>query len=168
VGPFDEDGRMKITAPALLSLLLLPSIMLACGACASGSAAAPAELQGTWAGDCRVVVDWVERERLELELCVAADGVVTGRVAEARLSDAHVRRNRGAFGRALGWWTDWIVEGELEGTLLADEGFVARRVTIPFDVSEGGLAGGLHAWGDFADGRAGGRLSAGELHLERR
>lgn len=159
---------MKPTGSALLSLLLLPPLAIAGGACASGSTAAPAELQGTWTGDCRVVVDWVERERLDLELSVAADGVVTGRVAEARLADAHLCRNRGALGRALGWWTDWIVEGELEGTLLADEGFVARRVTIPFDASEERLVGGLHAWGDFADGRAGGRLSAGELHLERR
>jgi len=159
---------MKLAAHALLSLALLLPLVLASGACASGSTAAPAELQGDWIGDCRVVVDWVERERLELELSVNADGVVTGRVAEARLADAHLRSNRGALGRALGWWTDWIVEGELEGTLLADEGFVARRVTIPFDLREGSIEGGLHAWGDFADGREGGRLSAGELELERR
>lgn len=159
---------MKITTSALPSLLLLLPIAFVGGACASGSTAAPAELQGTWAGDCRVVVDWVERERLDLELSVATDGAVTGRVAEARLADAHLRRNRGSLGRALGWWTDWIVVGELEGALLADEGFVARRVTIPFDLRDGSLAGGLHAWGDFDDGREGGRLSAGELRLEPR
>lgn len=159
---------MKTSASALLAFLLLLPAALACGACASGSAAAPAELVGTWSGDCRVVVGWVERRNLELELVVAPDGSVSGRVADARITGARLRRNRGALGRALGWWTDWIVEDQLEQELLADEGFQARRMTIPFDLSEGRIDGGLHAWGDFADGRKGGRLSAGTLKLERR
>jgi len=151
------------------SLLVLTTLLTLLAACASPELIdPPPSLQGTWVGEGRVHVEWVRRKRLAVSLTITEDGAVTGRVGDAQLLDAHVRPNRSDLGRTLGVWTDWAVEGRLDGELLADEQFVAQRVLIPFDFFAGRIEGRVHAEGAFLDGRRGGRLDVVELTLLRR
>lgn len=146
------------------ALLAAISCLFSCTA----SAPLPAELVGTWSGSTRVVVDWVEREELELELAIAGDGAVTGTVGDARLVRGRCERNRGDLGRGLGIKTDWIVRGGLEGELIADEGIRRKGVSIPLNLGEGRLEGGLHSSGSKLSGDpAKAIVSAAELVLER-
>lgn len=153
-----------MNAPLRAALLVLLALVTACTA-TQPERAAPG-LAGTWTGDGRVIVTWAARERLPVTLTITEGGAVTGRVGDAQLIDAHVHTNRSELSRSLGLWTDWIVEGRLEGELLADEGFLAQRVSIPFDFYAGRIEGGLHAKGAFLDGRNGGRLSVADLRLQ--
>ncbi|HVS18912.1 MAG TPA: hypothetical protein VMT18_09960 [Planctomycetota bacterium] len=151
------------------SLLVLSALFGLLAACAAPEQGVPPPgLAGSWVGEGNVNVEWVSRRRLSVALDITPYGSVTGRVGDARLVDARVRSNRNDLGRGLGLWTDWIVEGRLEGELLADEAFVAQRVSIPFDVVAGRLVGRVHAEGAFLDGRRGGRLDAIEMTLVRR
>jgi hypothetical protein len=150
-------------------LLVLSTLLATIGACAAPHVVdPPPDLQGTWIGEGRVNVDWVARRRLAVELVISAEGLVSGRVGDARLVEGFVRTNRSEVSRALGIWSDWAIEGRLQDELLADERFVAQRVLIPIDLSAGRLEGRVHADGAFLDGRRGGRLDVIELALVRR
>lgn len=151
-------------APFVLSTLLV-----LIGACAAPQLSdPPPSLHGTWVGEGRVDVEWVERRSLAVELSISEVGTVSGRVGDARLVEGFVRSNRSDLGRTLGMWSDWAIEGRLEDELLADEQFVAQRVLIPIDLVAGRLEGRVHAEGAFLDGRRGGRLDVIELALVRR
>lgn len=151
------------------TLVVLSALFGLLSACATPEEGVPpVGLEGAWVGEGSVNVDWVRRRNLSVALDITTDGSVTGRVGDARLVEAHVRSNRSQLGRDLGWWTDWVVEGRLEGELLADEEFIAQRVQIPFDFVAGRLEGRVHAEGAFLNGRRGGRLDAIEMTLVRR
>ena len=152
-----------------LTCALLACLNLLGGCSSTSSEPLPDELVGVWSGRTRVIVTWVEREELDLELEIARDGGVTGTVGDARLVRARCERNRGDLGRELGIKTVWIVRGDLEGELIADEGLRRDAVSIPIDLREGRLEGGLHSSGSKLPGDPAERIvSAADLVLERR
>lgn len=110
---------------------------------ASGALDAP--LAGTWTGRARRLVPYGEPDSVPLELRFDGHGGVTGRLGNAHLAAGRVLDNRGAMLRDAGWPGDWLVEAELAGELSADGGPHRTSVTIPFDVIEGALTGGLYA-----------------------
>jgi hypothetical protein len=98
-------------------------------------------LIGRWRGEAQIVVAWAAQRTLPVELLVAPDGGVAGRVGAATLVRGRVRANRGALGRALGIKTDFLVRAELDGEILA--GIRRRSVSIPFNLVQGTLRGSV-------------------------
>lgn len=124
-------------------------------------------LVGHWQGQAEIIVAWCRQKQLRVDIEVRPDGRATGRVGEAVLNGARLTRNRGVLGRRLGLATDWILRGELAGPLVAAEGIVRNRVSIPLDFREDRWVGGLHTSGSKFGGASDGRLSAAGLILRR-
>lgn len=103
-----------------------------------------AALAGNWSGDASIVVDWVQQKQLAIQLKIAADGTVTGKVGDATLAEAKVRLGRGSIERSLGWARDFRIHGKLQGDFIAAEKVQRDEVDIVFDrTGETTLQGGL-------------------------
>ena len=78
------------------------SLLLALAATSPGSSTSHVDptLMGRWRGSARIVVQWVQRKDLPLDLTIDGEGTVRGTVGDARLVGARLERNRGAIGRA--------------------------------------------------------------------
>lgn len=127
----------------------------------------PSTLIGTWSGDAAIVVSWTTQRSLAVRVTIDSAGRVAGRVGDAELFNGHVRPNRGAIARALGWKTDFIITGQLNGPVIAAEQVVREGVRIPFDLVDGRIEGGIHTTGSKSRGREGMALSARNLVLQR-
>lgn len=150
--------------------LLIPVVLLL-AACSSWRrhADVPPGLVGRWEGSGRIVVAWCEQERLAVDLTLADDGRVSGRVGDATLSEAFLSLNAGRWKDRLGVATHWIVVGDLEGPVVATEGIEREGVRIPFDLEDdGSLAAGLHTTGEHVGPPSTMVLTVADLRLERR
>lgn len=121
--------------------------------CASGAPAAarggcggfpPDELVGTWEG-ISLFSRHGARETARVSLTILPDGRVEGSAGGARMADCVVRRNRGWLGRKLGIKTDYRITGWLEGAVVPADAGGRRRISLPFNLRDGALAGGLAA-----------------------
>ena len=95
-----------------------------------------AELVGTWSGETE--------EGLAILLEINADGSVEGRVGEAVMDGNRIALNRNSFERKINIQTDYIIKGgTLNGKLPGDDSTRERAISLPFNLSEGGLRGSL-------------------------
>jgi hypothetical protein len=129
--------------------LVLGSVVAAAIAAPSlrAGGSAPAEAVGRWEGQGREIVSWSNKDYIVVDLDIRPDGTVTGIIGDAFLRDARIRPNRGSIGRRFDWWTDWIVEGRLEGAVVISEGIVREGVKIPFSLEGGRMRGSVHTSG---------------------
>jgi hypothetical protein len=127
---------------------------------------APATV-GHWEGTARIIVTWAKQTQLHVTLKIEADGKVTGRVGDANLTNARLKKNRGWIGQNLKVKTDYIVVGELKGPIVAAEGISRSRIKISLNLSAGALAGGIHTSGAKFGGKDQMILSASNLRLTR-
>lgn len=104
------------------------------------------ELVGVWEGSAEVKSPSLT-EGLPVRLTVLADGTVTGTVGDATLRNAKIGRNRTIPARLFGLGTKWILDGDLEGSLVSRDGLARNKVRMPLDFSDGLLAGDLNATG---------------------
>jgi hypothetical protein len=135
------------------------------------SAGAPGRIPdgvvGSWTGTADIVVSWTIQKKLNVHLVIDLGGRVTGSVGDAALVEGRVKRNRGALLRALNWKTDYIVVGRLDGPVIAAERIERAAVSIPFNLLDGNIRGGIHTTGTKFGGSEGGKLSAGRMVLVR-
>lgn len=124
-------------------------------------------LAGRWEGTAEIVVDWTSQRMLSVEIHIDSSGGVVGRVGDARIVDGLLRRNRGTFLRWLGWKTDYIVTGKLEGAIIQADSVARSGVRIPFNVVDERIEGGVHTTGSLTGGRESMKLSARRLVLRR-
>ena len=116
-----------------------------------------AALVGDWHGECTVglpvlfdpsqIPEGVERTQttVSLTLSIQEDATVGGTLGEATMEESVLKLNRGELGMALNMASDYIVTGGfLSGPIVRgeDEGD-PKQFTIPFDVVDGHLQGGL-------------------------
>ena len=87
----------------------------------SGRAGGAAGDVWTWKGTADIVVDWTKARTLPVEIAIAADDRVTGKIGDAMIVNGRFRPNRGWLGRALHVKTDWMIDGRLEGPIIAAE-----------------------------------------------
>ncbi len=124
-------------------------LLAAFASCAGGErlSVTPSSLQGVWRGEALIGLTWADKDQpLPLVFEIDADGRVSGKVGDAALKNAYVASNRGDFGRALDLATDYVVRGELEGVVVANEPKASSFVIAPFNVVE--KAGEeRHIWG---------------------
>ena len=139
--------QLITAARARSSAVLL--VLAALASCAGGErlTATPASLEGVWRGEAIIGLTWADKDqRLPLEFQIGSDGRVSGKVGGATLKNGLLAANRGSFGRAIDIKTDYIVRGELEGVVVANEPRSSRFVMAPFNLVE--KAGEQqHIWG---------------------
>ncbi len=134
---------------------------------------APATLEGKWRGEAVIGLTWARKNQpLPLEFEFGADGSVSGKVGDATLKHGYVASNRGDFGRAIDIKTDYILRGELEGIVVANEPKSSRFVIAPFNVIEK-PGEDAHIWGSVTtwDSPNGGKnetVGARDMVLRRR
>jgi hypothetical protein len=149
------------------------ALCLACligGAATAARASSPAldpAFVGTWNGSAEIVVNWTQQRTLPVEVTIAADGTVTGKVGDAEIVDGRFRRNRGPIGRALHLGTDTIITGRLRGAVIASEDIARDSFTMPLNWRDGAFAGGVHAGRNKVGGRETMMLSATHMRLIR-
>jgi hypothetical protein len=122
---------------------------------------------GPWQGSARIVVDWCKQQRLPVAIDIKSDGSVSGKIGDATLKNGRLSRNRGPIGRKLNLATDYIIKGDLTGPIVATEGISRSGVSIPFDLTNNTLVGGVHTSGTKFGEKKDGILSAGFLNLDR-
>lgn len=122
---------------------------------------------GHWEGTARIIVTWCQQTNLPVKLNIGADGKVTGTVGDATLVNARLERNRGWLGRKLNVKTDYLISGDLKGSVIAAEGIKRSGVKMPLNFTRGTFVGGVHTSGWLAGGKEGMVLSASSLVLTR-
>ena len=145
----------------LLSLLFLISTT------AAADRVATSTMTGAWQGQARIIVAWSSQKNLTLRLNTAADGSVSGKIGDATLSDGILKKNRGRLGRFLRIKTDYIIEGNLQGPIIASQKITRKSVKIPLNFDGTKFTGGLHTSGHAIGGEARMKLSASQLTLTR-
>ncbi len=129
------------------AVLLALSLSACAGPLTDDGELPDARLAGHWTGEARIIVTWCAQELLPVDLTVHDDGVVTGTIGDAQLVAGRMRRNRGSLARALGVKTDFIVQAELAGPVVAAEGITRAGVNVPLSLTDGVLHGSVHTSG---------------------
>jgi hypothetical protein len=109
----------------------------------SAAQAALPEMCGRWKGSADIFVNWTKARTLPVEIAIAVPDRVTGKVGDATIVNGRFRANRGWLGRALHIKTDWIIDGRLEGPIIAAENVVRDEVMMPLNWNGSSFDGGI-------------------------
>ena len=142
----------------VLRLVILGCLgMLVTGCGATSIETVDPAVAGNWQGACAIdlpiVFDPTElpadvaRRQVTVPLLITihADATVDGMVGAATIEESVVKYNRSELGRSLRMASDYIIiDGHLAGPLVTDQDATAAKAfTIPFDVVDDHLIGGL-------------------------
>jgi len=144
-------AALGLTLPVLIS-------------CASRSVLTPAQV-GHWEGNGRIIVSWCHQKNLPVKVDIHTDGSVTGTVGDAKLTEGSFQQNRGWLGRKLNLATDYIIQGNLDGPIVAAETITRERVMMPLNFGGGAFTGGLGTSGWMFGGKAKMVFTASDLTL---
>lgn len=104
-------------------------------------------MTGHWEGNARIIVSWCRQTNLPVSVDIHADGSVTGKVGDAKLTGGRFQPNRGWLGRMLSLYSDYIITGNLDGDIVSAEGITRASIKIPLDFNGGVFKGGVHTSG---------------------
>jgi len=122
---------------------------------------------GNWQGSARIIVNWCQQTNLPVRLKIQRDGTVTGSIGDAVLTQGVFKQNRGSVARTLNLKTDYIIEGQLSGPIIAAEKISRTSVKMPLNFSGTNFVGGVHTSGSKFGGKRNMILSAAGLRLQR-
>lgn len=88
-----------------------------------------------------------------------------GTVGDGKLTGGRFQPNRGWLGRKLNLWSDYVIVGGLDGSLVAAEAVTRRSVALPLNYSSGTFKGGVHSSGAMFGGKDKMPFSAAYLTL---
>lgn len=113
----------------------------------------PVELAGTWSGSEIITVRFktngkpyqfiISKESLPVIFKINNDGRVDGTIGNAKLMGCKVNRNRNAIGRALNLATDYVITGNLTGSIFQEDTIFLRNISAPFDMKNKTLNGSI-------------------------
>jgi hypothetical protein len=106
---------------------------------------------GTWSGTQAVRVRLQATrgpgafvsDTVPIAITIRADGEIEGHVGGARLENAYVLKNRGAFGRLIHVATDFRIEGRLQGAVFAADTRPTKDIRVPLSLERDTLSGAL-------------------------
>lgn len=110
-------------------------------------------LLGHWEGSTRPIVVWCEKEEISVSLVFGDGGEITGKIGDAILNGAEIRKKRNWFSSRADHTTKYIVEGVLEGPIVEEEGISRNRVFIHIGIAEDHIFGSLATDGPKIGGR---------------
>jgi hypothetical protein len=105
------------------------------------------EMAGHWEGTARIIVSWCQQKDVVVSVDIHSDGSVSGKIGDATLINGRFERNRGWLGRKLNLATDYIINGKLDGAIVAAEGIARNEVFIPLDLKANAFVGGINTSG---------------------
>jgi len=105
---------------------------------------------GRWEGKAQIAANWCKQRQLTVVVDIHPDGSVTGKVGDATLANARLAANRGWLGRALRLFSDYLIQGDLDGPLVAADKITRAGVSIPLDVDGDSFVGAVHSSGSKA------------------
>ena len=122
-------------------------------------------ITGSWQARAEA---WPGPTEIDILLTVSSDGTVSGKIGGAALAGARLTGNRTWLGRLLNWRTDYIIRGEISGTVGATPLTNGDRFTAPINLEGPELAGSIFTSGRDAGGkRVGSRPLVSRLRLKK-
>jgi len=115
---------------------------------------------GHFIGKANIIVDWCNLDSLSFDIRIDDVGNVTGSVGDANIIHGKVKKN--SFGS-----TTYIIEAELKGFIVKDEGIKRESIKVPFDIKKGRMVGGFGTSGLKFGGKDNMALSGSGLVLVR-
>ena len=116
------------------------------------------ELNGHFTGNAKIIVSWCNLDSLAFEISIDSLGNVTGKIGDSKIIQGKVKTNN--FGS-----TKYIIEAELDGFIIKEEGIKRKSIKIPFDYVEKRLIGGFGTSGSKFGGKEKMILSGSDLVL---
>ncbi len=154
----------SVEASAATSLRATPTIAMP--ALFAVAADATTSMAGHWQGSTHVIVKWCDQSELLVSLDIHSDGSVTGRIGDAKLTNAQLKKKRNWFGREDdGRRSTHIIRGELKGPIVAAEGISRDKVFLHLRVEDAQLCGSLATSGSKIGGKESMVLTAISLRL---
>ena len=98
--------------------------------------APPQALVGAWETEAEIRVNEAEsgvtsyRGKLRVSLTLYEDGTVEGTVGDAAMQNAYFRRNRGWLFKLLNWATDYIIVGDLNGSVIGEAKWAEFNIIV--------------------------------------
>jgi hypothetical protein len=110
----------------------------------------PSFLAGTYTGKEQIIIRYdkdgqyiYKEDVVMISLFMDSLGHVTGMIGEAELEDCNVTKNRGWIGQRLGIKTDFLIRGILKGNTFDKDTIFTKSISIPFNIENDELKGGL-------------------------
>ena len=111
----------------------------------------PESLIGEWGGFRKSVVRYevetfsfkFEIDSVDIKINIFKDGRVEGNVGDAKLKNCKFSFNRGWFGKTFNLATDYIIKGELEGSIFEKDSIQSKKISIPFNLDNNLINGTL-------------------------
>lgn len=100
-------------------------------------------MNGIWEGSTHVIVTWCEQKELTVSLHIQANGSVTGKVGDAELVNARLKKKWSWFVGKDSQRTTHIIEGDLKGPIVTAEGISRKKVFIHLRTEGAHLSGSL-------------------------
>lgn len=109
-------------------------------------------VQGTWTGMQKVTVRTFHHmkfsympypDSVQLTVTISESGDVSGTIGNAVFTGCHAKKNRGALGRKLNLFTDFVIAGKLIGPIFPGDPGGTRFISLPFYQQSDKLTGSL-------------------------
>ena len=138
----------------------LAVISLACG-----KVSAPPGMAGTWQGKGEITCAWCKQREIGIEMTIAANGAVTGKIGDATLDAARLTKN---VVRPDTLPTKFVIKAKLVGPLVASQGVTRATIDIGVDLTGEQLTGAFVTNGDLSGTKETSRLAGRLPGLTRR
>ena len=129
-------------------VLLCVACMTVVGSSVAAAQAALPAMCGRWKGNADIFVNWTKARTFPVEIVISSDDRVIGTIGDAKIVDGRFRANRGWLGRALHVKTDWIIDGRLDGPIIAAENIVREELMMPLNWKGSSFEGGIATSGN--------------------
>lgn len=150
---------------SLLSISAFVSLALLAASGCTRQIVPPSGMMGRWQGTSEIIVAWCEQDNLEFLLEISDDASVDGYAGEAKLVESRLKGNS----RVLTWLgnSDYLIDANLEGTLVEAEQISRESITIFLDMEGDSLVGGFQTSGKKFGGRETMIMTGTDLVLHR-
>jgi hypothetical protein len=138
---------------------------LAVASMACSKVSAPPGMAGTWQGKGEITCAWCKQREIGIEMTIAANGAVTGKIGDATLDAARLTRN---VVRPDSLPTKFVVKAKLVGPLVASQGVTRATIDIGVDLTGEQLTGAFVTNGDLSGTKETSRLAGRLPGLTRR
>ena len=110
-------------------------------------------LVGTWSCKEKVTVRYkigflkyqfvTAPDSVEVNFSIDENGKFSGTVGNSKFKNCVVKKNRGAIGRKINRFTDYVVRGKLEGKIFSDDISKQKFISFPFNLTDKKLSGSV-------------------------
>ena len=128
-----------------LSLTLISVLLISCKAWE-----VPENLIGKWSSKQLVKVRTKENgkfifisapDSVLLQFAINEKGNVIGKLGDAVFENCKVKKNRGEVGKTLNLATDFVIKGNLKGTIFPGDPYVTKEISAPFNIKNNKMDG---------------------------